>query len=239
MPILRSLKYRERIPERMDDPTLPLAEHQHALAGLARINRISRPADSLWAELRTLASEVPSRPLRWLDVATGSGDLPVTLAQRAIQAQIPVEFAGCDVSEVAIAAANERAKANAVPVRFFIHDVLNSPLPTGYDVVSCSLFIHHLDESDAAHVLGQMYHAASRAIVVNDLVRSRFNYLAVWLASHALSRSSVVHFDGPSSVRGALTRAELQTLAERASVHQVSIRSRFPCRMILTARKPS
>jgi len=229
---LAGLRTRFRIPERMDDPALDPGEHRRALAALARINRVSNSAGALWPALATLAREL-QRPVRVLDVATGSGDVPRALQARAKRAGIVLELSACDVSPIAIEAAAREPGA----VRFFVHDALRDRLPTGFDVVTCSLFLHHLGEDEAIGLLANMENAAGHLILVNDLLRSRFSYGAVWLACHALTRSRVVHFDGPASVRSAFTPKEALALAERAGLHGSTVRSRFPCRFLLSWRR--
>lgn len=162
-------------------------------------------------------------------MATGSGDVPRALLARAARAGVALEVAACDISPTAIAA----AARDPGPIRFFTHDAVRHPLPTGYDAVTCSLFLHHLAEDEAVALLTNMGHAAGRLLLVNDLARSRFNYAAVWLACRALSRSPVVRFDGPASVRSAFAPAEMLALAERAGLSGATVRRRFPCRLLL------
>jgi SAM-dependent methyltransferase len=214
----------------MDDPGLDPAEHRRALAGLARINRLTNSAGLLWQALRPRAQR---GPLRILDVATGSGDVPAALARLSARDGARVELHACDISETAIAA----AEARAPNVQFFRHDVLREPLPGGFDAVTCSLFLHHLSEAEAEALLRAMA-GAGRFVVVNDLARGRFNLCAVWLACRVLSRSPVVHFDGPVSVRQAFTVPEAQALAERAGLCGASVVSKFPCRWLLEWEKP-
>lgn len=230
MPVLAALARRERIAERMDDPGLDPGEHCRALAGLARLNRVGDSAGVLWPPVRDLARARPGVPLRVLDVATGSGDVPRALAARAASAGLTnLSFAGCDLSPTAVGTA-----ARAAPgLTFFTHDALRDPLPAGYDVLTCSLFLHHLSDGDAVALLDRLRAAAGRLVLVNDLDRSRFSYLAVWLACRLLSRSSVVRFDGPASVRSAFTPAEALALAGRAGLGGATVRRRFPCRFLL------
>jgi SAM-dependent methyltransferase len=164
-----------------------------------------------------------------LDVATGSGDVPAGLLRKAGRSGVPVEVAGCDLSPTAI----ETAKRNCPAGQFFVHDALREPLPAGFDVVTCSLFLHHLSGDDAVSLLARMNAAAGRLVLVNDLVRSRFNFLAVWFACRLLSQSPVVRFDGPASVRSAFTPAEALSLAQRAGVVGASVRATFPARFLL------
>jgi len=226
---LSRLRTRERIPELMDDPNLNAVEHRRALAALARINRVSGAVGVLWPAIRNLAHEL-GRTVRVLDVATGSGDVPAGLLRRATSAGISLEIAGCDISEVAIAAAT----ANCPTARFFVHDALRDALPGGFDIVTCSLFMHHLSSDDVVTLMASMKLAAGRLVLVNDLLRSRFNYLCVWAACRLLTTSRVVWFDGPASVRSAFTPSEALSHAERAGLMGATVRTKFPGRFLLS-----
>src|SRR5439155_20407366 len=92
---------RVRTPERMDDPGLDPAAHRHALAGLARLNAWGRAAAVLFPPLRDLARPL-GRPLRVLDVATGSGDVPRQLRDRATRDGLEFRIDACDISPVAV-----------------------------------------------------------------------------------------------------------------------------------------
>ena len=74
-----------RSPELMDQPGLGFREHARALQGLRRINRLSRTASILWPQIARLARirGDTGDPLHLLDVATGGGDTPIALKQRA------------------------------------------------------------------------------------------------------------------------------------------------------------
>jgi 2-polyprenyl-3-methyl-5-hydroxy-6-metoxy-1,4-benzoquinol methylase len=105
-------------------------------------------------------------------------------------------------------------------------------LPTGFDIVTCNLFIHHLDQHSIAKLLHAMRAAADHAVLVCDLERSRINLAAVWLAAHAVTRSPVVHEDAVLSVRAALTRTEFRELATQTLDQPISIVGLPPCRYL-------
>ena len=231
------LSQRRREPEIMDQPGLDRRQHLRALDGLARINWLSASAGILWPPLRTLARQV-SRTLRVLDLATGGGDVPLRLWRRAQRAGIALHLEGCDISPVAIEYAEIKARQRGAAVRFFVHDALNGPLLDGYDVLMCSLFLHHLDNEPARTLLERMGRQARCLVLVNDLVRGWPGYLLATVGSRVLSRSPVVHTDGPLSVQAAFTRTELRTLAEQAGLHGATVSWRWPWRMLLTWRRP-
>lgn len=223
--------------ERMDDPQLPRDEHQRALAGLARLNRWSRGDAGLWHHLQAEAQRIAPRPLRVLDIATGSADLPIRLAQRARANQLQIQFSACDLSPTALEVAAQAAAQAEVSIKFFIWDAVADPIPADFDLIMVSLFLHHLSDEQIVQLLTKLSHAKPSLILINDLARSWWNLATVSLAARLLSRSSVVHFDAPASVRAAFTKAELIELASQAGLTNATVHSQFPARWLLVWRK--
>jgi len=218
-------------PERMDDPTLPHQQHVDALVGLARLNRLTSVSGPIYRRLRRYAHSL-DRPLRVLDVATGSGDLPIDWARRSRVDGVSMAITAVDISDVALNVARQHATDAGVNVHFEQRDCLAQRLPTGFDVVTCNLFIHHLDAPAIKRLLVSMRAAADHAVLVCDLERSRLNLAAVWLASHVVTRSPIVHEDATLSVCGALTRSEFHDLAIDALDQPVTIHGLPPCRFL-------
>ena len=218
----------------MDDPALPPHEHDRALADLARLNSLARSAAILWpavrAELRRAAEAGGAATV--LDVATGSGDIPVTLGRWARREGLPARWMGVDASAHALARAQSRAAREGVPLEVHQADATQR-LPVRADVVISSLFLHHLSHADAVAALGAMAAAAQSALVVSDLRRSAPGLALAWTASRVLSRSPVVHFDAVVSVRGAFTERELADLAQSAGLRGATVRRAWPQRMLL------
>ena len=111
-------------------------------------------------------------------------------------------------------------------------------MPAEYDAVVTSLFLHHLKEEKAVELLRRMAGAARHLLLVNDLERSRLGYLLAWFGTQLLTRSPIVHVDGPRSVEGAFTKSEAFGLAERAGLHGATIGRRWPCRFLLSWERP-
>jgi ubiquinone/menaquinone biosynthesis C-methylase UbiE len=216
----------------MDEPGLDAGLHRHALRALERINLVSGNARILWRPIVHLAA-ASKQPLRLLDLACGAGDVPIRLWRKARKAGLNMAIAGCDVSGVAVGHAQERAQRAGAGVSFFQCDALGGGIPTDYDVVTCSLFLHHLDDDPAVHLLGAMRRAARRAVLVNDLERSRLGWWLAWLGTRVLSSSRVARVDGPRSVEGAYTVEEARALAERAGLTGSTVWRCWPCRFLL------
>lgn len=231
---------RRRRPEIMDQPGLGRDEHVQALIGLHRINVLSRTASVLWPEIARLASARASRgePLRILDVATGGGDTPIALARRAQRSGLPLEIAGCDISSQALDHARSTAKAAGTPVTFFPHNALRDELPAGYDVICCSLFLHHLAEDEAIALLKQMAEAAGSLVLVDDLIRNQQGYILAVIACHLLTRSRIVRNDGPVSVAAAYTPDEALCLTEQAGLSGAVLKRHWPQRFLISWSAP-
>ena len=221
----------------MDDPALDPAEHRRALDGLARINRLSGTVGAFWPTLLQVAREArgSGRPLRVLDVACGGGDVAVGLSRRARKADLPMRIDGCDLSGVALDRALELSREHQAGCDFFACDALRSDLPERYDAVVCSLFLHHLSDAHA-HLLLEKMSRTSRLVLVSDLVRSRAAWVLTRLGTRLLSRSPVVHTDGPRSVEGAFTVSEARSLLDDAGMGTATIERVWPMRMLITWR---
>jgi SAM-dependent methyltransferase len=223
----------------MDDPGLDAASHHAALRGLARLNRLGGGTESTWEAISLFCQRRGLRALRVLDLACGGGDVPVELARRAGRAGLELSIDGCDLNGQALEHARQRASDAGARVHFFACDALRDPLPTGYDLVMSSLFLHHLTRAQAVLLLRRMAEVAGRMVLINDLARSRLNVGLVGLAARMVSTSPIVHADGPQSVRAAWSLAELRELCVEAELAGARVTAQFPCRMLMVWEKPS
>jgi len=230
---------RNRQPEWMDEPELDVKAHRRALLGLRRINGVSRTSAHVWRPIAQLAERSRERPLRVLDLACGGGDVLIGCARRLLSLGLSVELHGIDRSETAIHAAAQLARrAKLGAVRFTRLDVLREELPVDYDVVMSTLFLHHLAEHEALQLLQRMAAAARRAVLIDDLLRSRSAYGLAWIACRVLTRSPIVRLDGPLSVRAAFTLEELRGLFDRAGLAAAKFQRHWPARVLIQWNKP-
>src|SRR5262249_32251657 len=153
-----------------------------------------------------------------LDLASGAGDVAIGLWRRARRDGFAIDVEGWDVSALAVTHAQRRAAACGARVRFVQADVLATEIASPFDVVTCSLFLHHLDAGDAMKLMRRMAQGATRLVLINDLRRCARGWLAAYLGTRLLSASRIVHEDGPLSVEGAFSPEEARRLAEEAGL---------------------
>ena len=233
LPLWTSVRDRRVEPELMDRQDLDLRSREQALAGLRRINRVSLTARHLWRPIADFARRA-ARPVRVLDVASGGGDVVLDLARSARRTALPVRVDGCDLNPDAVAQANARVQGQSLDCTFFVHDVLAGPLPSGYDIITNTLFMHHFEDDAAVRVLEAIRAAGAGLIVISDLARGAGGFLLAHLACQCLTRSYIVHYDGPRSVAAAFTFNEFSAIADRAGFRGHRIRPTWPCRFLFT-----
>ena len=227
---------RDRKPEVMDQPGLDPAEHDRALRGLRRINAVSRCVPGLFRHLETLALESPGDPLSVLELACGGAGTAIDLAALAKRRQLNWTIQACDLNPEAIRIARRNVVRQNSSVGLFVADALNPPQTETFDVVYCTLFVHHLDPADVVRLLSVMAARARRLVLVDDLIRSRLGYALAWAGTRLLSRSWVVHYDGPLSVQAAFTPSEILDLAAQAGLHNPLLERNWPERYRLCWR---
>lgn len=235
--MLENLKERRLAPEIMDGQGLDPAEHHAALNGLERLNRIALQARPFWREIAPLAAR---GPIRVLDVACGGGGLVCALRARAKRAGLNITVDGCDRSPLAIEHALTRARHLGVENGgYFTHDVVQHGTPPGYDVVTNTLFLHHLSEIESIEFLLSIASTVGQLALVSDILRTRTGLLMVHTACRLLGGSRIVTEDGLTSLRAAYTLPELQALAARAGLTGATLRRHWPERALLRWERPA
>jgi 2-polyprenyl-3-methyl-5-hydroxy-6-metoxy-1,4-benzoquinol methylase len=215
----------------MDSADLDKGSHHQALRGLARINSLSLGAGRIWKIIRA-RQDAGQGPFRVLDVACGGGDVALSLKRRAVREGVDVEVWGCDVHPVAVEYAEQAAGRLGLEVGFFQHDALAGPPPGEYDLVCSSLFLHHLSGEEAAGFLRTLG-SAGAAVLVQDLLRTRLGYFMALTTTRVVTRSGVVHVDGPRSVRAAFSMGEIHEMAGQAGLRRPKLDRCWPERFCL------
>ena len=230
-----SLAKRHLVPELMDDPTLDEAEHRRALAGLRRINFWSGTSRRL---AKTILRSLPhARNLQILDVGSGGGDVAAGVFQKLIASGRTVALYGWDFSETATQTSNaaHRRQSGESTIEFITQNAFATLQDNAqtFDVVYCSLFLHHFSDAQAVQLIELMALRTRGVLIVDDLCRSTLGYWLAKFGCQVLSRSPVVHFDGPQSVRAAFTAEEAAAMSKAAHLDHASLTMHWPQRFQL------
>jgi hypothetical protein len=110
-------------------------------------------------------------------------------------------------------------------------------LPRSFDVVTASLFLHHFDGPEVPRVLRALYDLSRRALVVNDLRRAKVPLVFGRAVFPWVFQSPVSVSDGLLSIRRGFRPEELRRSFAEAGIPTVTIRRRFPYRLIAVAER--
>ncbi len=168
-----------------------------------------------------------------LDVATGSADIPRAIARWAQRQQLQAKIIATDISEQILDSARINC-ASFPEIQLEQQNALTlSYADQSFDLVLCSLALHHFSPADAPILLRELARVARHAVIVSDLQRSFPAYLGAWLLTHTLMPNRLTRHDAPASVRRAYTASEVRALADQAGLRSATIRTVVPFRQIL------
>jgi SAM-dependent methyltransferase len=199
-------------PELMDRPQPVTPELARDLRNLRQLNRYFGSYRLIMHFLRRWIKTGTS--MRILDLATGSGDIPRLIVDyaRRIGAEVRVDAVDQQGSTLEIA---RGLSSNYPEIDFQEGDVLTFG-EDKYDVVLCSLALHHFDENAAVQVLKRCHDISKNYVLVADLRRGFLARAGVYLLTALLFREPMTRVDARLSAARAFSFGELKVLAERA-----------------------
>lgn len=196
----------------MDRPQPVSTELEVDLRNLRKLNRYFGSYRLIEHFLRRWIK--PGDQLRILDLATGSGDIPRLAVDfaRNRNARVTVDAVDQQASTVEIA----RALSVSYPEIEFIQGDILTFIREPYDIVLCSLALHHFSEADAVTVLERCRALSRKFVLVSDLRRGWLATVGVYLLTAVVFRESMTKVDARLSAERAFSFREFRTLAERA-----------------------
>jgi len=206
------IRSRRRIEHEILDEQTPDGGRR-SLRDLVRINRYLGGHEALRCALRQVA---PDEPFTVLDVGAASGDSGAVMRVSFPQASIfSLDYKAHHLRE----ASQPKLAADAFRLPF---------APDSFDLVTCSLFLHHFTDDQIVVLLRGFSRVARRAVIINDLERHRLAYYFLPATRWLFGWDRITLHDGPISVQAAFTERELRALAERAGFRNIQTRVHRP-----------
>lgn len=196
----------------MDRPQPVSAELKVDLRNLRQLNRYFGSYRLIEHFLRRWMS--PGNQMRILDLATGSGDIPRLVVDQArrVGAAVRVDAVEQQPATVEIA----RSLSAEYPEIEFIEGNVLTFESQPYDIVLCSLALHHFSEADAVALLERCRALSKRYLLVSDLRRGALATVGVFLLTALIFREEMTRVDARLSAERAFSFNEFRSLAVRA-----------------------
>ena len=202
------------IPELLDTDSCTPAEIATALSDLRNINQWFGGVDTTQSMVSQVAHKSGASSFSLLEVAAGAGYVPLSTSARLRDLGLNLQVTLLDRAHSHLNKNGHSAVAG---------DALALPFANeSFDVVSCCLFVHHLEPWEVIQFVNEGLRVCRIAVIINDVVRDPIHLALVYL-SLPLYRSRFTHHDAPASVRRAYTVAEMHQILGQTAASKVSI----------------
>jgi ubiquinone/menaquinone biosynthesis C-methylase UbiE len=198
--------------EILDSGGCSARDAQGALAVLGRINRWFGGVATTRKMVERVAQATGTKHFSLLEVAAGLGEVPEQVSAKVARRGIKLDVTLLDRASSHLPVGNRRNGNGVSRNPALVADALALPFADGaFDLVSCSLFTHHLNAPLLAQFVREGLRVSRRALLINDLIRHPI-HLALVYASFPIMRNRVAWLDGLTSVRRAYVPDEIRSV---------------------------
>ena len=200
-------------PELMDRPQPVSAELEGDLRNIRQLNR--------WFGSHRLVSQFvrrwiePGDKLRIVDLATGSGDIPRLIVDYARKIGVEVEIDAVD-KQLATLEIARKLSVDYPEILYSEANILEWQTARAYDIVFCSLALHHFSDEEAVRVLRRCRELSRKFALVSDLRRGLVATAGVYFLTAVIFREPMTRYDARLSAARAFSFEELDKLARQA-----------------------
>lgn len=222
------------IPELLDNDAGTPREVEDSLADLQMINRYFGGRKTMAELVREIAVRRQINRISWLDVGGATGDLAAMTSLSLSKIGIKLQPVVLDRMPRHLTSSPAAGNGHYPAIA---GDALALPFAeNSFDVVGCSLFVHHLEPPQIIQFASQALRVARHAVLINDLIRHPLHVLLVYMG-FPLFRSRLTRHDSVASVRRAYTVSEIERLLQQTDSVCIEARRFFPFRMGVIAWK--
>ncbi|MFY0628845.1 MAG: methyltransferase domain-containing protein [Flavobacteriaceae bacterium] len=201
--------------EIMDDFTLEGAMFRDTLDKLETINRLlGGNIVTIKGVKKLLKNESKDKVFTIVDLGCGHGDILRDVAKFGRKNGYTFKLIGIDANPDAIEYANELSKAYP-ELTFEAIDIFSKEFrKLEYDIVLCTLFLHHFKDDQLTSFLKPTLQNAKKGVVVNDLHRHRLAYY-LFKVIGLFIKNKMVREDGLTSILRAFKRKDLEHISNQ------------------------
>jgi len=211
--LLMKRQFDPAVLEMMDRPQPVSAELER---DLERIRQLNRWFGSYRLVLGFMERWIkPVDQIRIIDLATGSGDIPRLIVNHARKIGAKVQIDALDRQSATLEIA-KKLSGGYEEISYIDANILEWDPAEAYDIVLCTLALHHFCEQDAVRLLRRCRELSRRCVLVSDLRRGFFLKAGVYLLTALIFREPMTRYDARLSAKRAFSFTEMDNLARQA-----------------------
>ena len=219
MSFLVDTSHRSSEMEIMDDFTIEGVLIRDTLDKIEIINRfLGGNTVTIKGLKKILKNQSKNKTITIVDLGCGNGDILRDVAKFGRKNNYSFKLIGIDANLAAINYAKELSKEYS-ELSFKTIDILSEDFKKeSYDIVLCTLFLHHFKNEELISFLKTTIEKATIGVVVNDLHRHKLAYYLFKLIGFFI-KNKMVRQDGLISVLRAFKRKDLENISTQIKVH--------------------
>ena len=165
-----------------------------------------------------LENQTKNKIITIVDLGCGNGDILRDVAKFGGKNNYSFKLIGIDANSSAIEYAKELSN-EYTEIYFKKINVLSEDFKKqSYDIVLCTLFLHHFKNAEIISLLKTITNKATIGVVVNDLHRHKLAYYLFKLIGFFI-KNKMVKQDGLTSILKAFKRKDLENISKEIKVH--------------------
>ena len=205
--------------EIMDDFTMKGVLFRDTLDKLEFINRLLGGNKVTIKGLKELLkNKSKNKIITIVDLGCGHGDILRDIAKFGRKNNYSFRLIGIDANIAAIAYAKELS-CEYSELSFKAIDILSEDFKKqSYDIVLCTLFLHHFKNNELISFLKMTIERATIGVVVNDLHRHKLAYYLFKLIGFFI-KNKMIREDGLTSILRAFKKKDLENISKQIKVY--------------------
>lgn len=197
-----------------------LGGHQVAISGLKKILLKKK---ILASSQKTSKDFDSNKPIKIVDLGCGGGDTLKAIETWAKDQNLPLQLFGIDANAFTLQYAQKNTRSDS-NIQYLQQNIFSSNCSfKDYDIVICSLFLHHFTEEELLVFFQKCKTSNVKALLINDLQRHWLPYYLFKLLTWALRANPMTKADGGLSIRKGFTRKELQDVFQKSKLQDYTL----------------
>lgn len=214
----------------MDDLSMGGSELIETLDEIAAINRFLGGNRLTLNGVKKLIDKKNKEKVIIADVGCGNGDMLRMLADYARKNKLNFSLIGIDANPHTIDYAVQLSVMYP-EIEYKCIDIFSESFnQLQYDIVLCTLTLHHFTDDEISGIIATFNKNAARGIVINDLQRSKIAYTLFNLVAMIFRLGKMARQDGAISILRGFTKKELGHIVDKLKLKKSTIRWKWAFR---------
>lgn len=224
-------KFRTDKPEIMDDFAMEGEILRDALDKIAKINQLLGGNKLTLQGVQDLLPGISkSKEIVIVDVGCGNGDMLRTLADFGLKNNYKLRLIGIDANKFTISHAQKLSEKHT-NISYSCQDIFSESFQElKYDIVLCTLTLHHFKDEEIIQLLGMFYKNSNIGVVINDLQRSAIAYRLFQALCFVFQLNDMSREDGLISILRGFKKEELINFSNKLNFSKYKIQWKWAFR---------